>query len=55
MKLGRLNHIGVATPSIAESVSYYRDTMGASKIGTPFDLARAGGARVLRRYARQRR
>ena len=45
MKLGRLNHIGVATPSIAESVSYYRDTMGASKIGTPFDL-REQGVRV---------
>ena len=45
MKLGRLNHIGVATPSIAESVSYYRDVMGASKIGTPFDL-REQGVRV---------
>ncbi|HBC14239.1 MAG TPA: methylmalonyl-CoA epimerase, partial [Erythrobacter sp.] len=29
MKLGRLNHIGVATPSIAESLRYYRDVMGA--------------------------
>ena len=25
MKLGRLNHIGVATPSIAESLRYYRE------------------------------
>lgn len=25
MTLGRLNHIGVATPSIEESVRYYRD------------------------------
>ena len=32
MKLGRLNHIGVATPSIADSVAYYRDTMGATRI-----------------------
>ena len=28
MKLGRLNHIVVATPSIEESVRYYRDVMG---------------------------
>ena len=28
MKLGRLNHFGVATPSIAESLRYYRDVMG---------------------------
>ena len=42
MKLGRLNHIGVATPSIADSVAYYRDTMGATKIGTPFDLPEQG-------------
>lgn len=32
MKLGRLNHIGVATPSIAESVAFYRDVMGATSI-----------------------
>ena len=25
MKLGRLNHIGVATPSIADSIVFYRD------------------------------
>ncbi len=29
MKLGRLNHVGVATPSIADSVAFYRDVMGA--------------------------
>ncbi len=29
MKLGRLNHIGIATPSIATSVAHYRDVMGA--------------------------
>lgn len=34
MKLGRLNHIGGATPSIA----FYRDVMGPRKIDTPFDL-----------------
>ena len=42
MKLGRLNHIGVATPSIADSVAYYRDTMGATHIGEPFDLPEQG-------------
>jgi methylmalonyl-CoA/ethylmalonyl-CoA epimerase len=38
MKLGRLNHIGVATPSIADSIAFYRDVMGATKIHEPFDL-----------------
>ncbi|GAC1576435.1 MAG: methylmalonyl-CoA epimerase [Sphingomicrobium sp.] len=38
MKLGRLNHVGVATPSIERSVAMYRETMGATIIGTPFDM-----------------
>ena len=42
MKLGRLNHIGVATPSIADSIAYYRDTMGAVRITKPFDLPEQG-------------
>jgi methylmalonyl-CoA/ethylmalonyl-CoA epimerase len=42
MKLGRLNHIGVATPSIAASVALYRDVLGAGRIGTPFDLPAQG-------------
>ncbi|PKP97619.1 MAG: methylmalonyl-CoA epimerase [Alphaproteobacteria bacterium HGW-Alphaproteobacteria-15] len=42
MKLGRLNHIGVATPSIADSIAFYRDVMGATKIHTPFDLEEQG-------------
>jgi methylmalonyl-CoA/ethylmalonyl-CoA epimerase len=29
MKLGRLNHIGIATPSIADSIVHYRDVMDA--------------------------
>lgn len=29
MKLGRLNHIGVATPSIADSIAFYREVMRA--------------------------
>ena len=42
MKLGRLNHIGVATPSIADSITFYRDVMGATHIGAPFDLPDQG-------------
>lgn len=42
MKLGRLNHIGVATPSIADSVAFYRDVLGATRIHTPFDLPDQG-------------
>ena len=42
MKLGRLNHIGIATPSIETSVAYYRDIMGATKIHEPFDLPAQG-------------
>ena len=30
MKLGRLNHSGVATPSIAERIAFYRDVMSAT-------------------------
>ena len=30
--IGRLNHVGVATPSIAESVKLYRDVLGATNI-----------------------
>ena len=42
MKLGRLNHIGIATPSIAASIAFYRDVMGATKIHEPFDLPAQG-------------
>jgi len=42
MKLGRLNHIGVATPSIADSIVFYRDVMGATHIHEPFDLPEQG-------------
>ena len=38
MKLGRLNHVGVATPSIERSVAMYRDVLGATRVGDPFDL-----------------
>jgi methylmalonyl-CoA/ethylmalonyl-CoA epimerase len=42
MKLGRLNHIGIATPSIADSIAFYRDVMGATHIHEPFDLPDQG-------------
>jgi methylmalonyl-CoA/ethylmalonyl-CoA epimerase len=45
MKLGRLNHVGVATPSIEVSVSLYSETMGATVVHDPFDLP-AQGVRV---------
>jgi methylmalonyl-CoA/ethylmalonyl-CoA epimerase len=42
MILGRLNHVGVATPSIPDSIAFYRDVMGATSIGEPFDLPAQG-------------
>jgi methylmalonyl-CoA/ethylmalonyl-CoA epimerase len=42
VKLGRLNHVGVATPSIAASLAYYRDVMGATVTHAPFDLPAQG-------------
>jgi len=45
MKLGQLNHIGVATPSIERSLAMYRDLFGAEPHGPAFDLP-AQGVRV---------
>ena len=45
MNLGRLNHVGVATPSIERSIETYRLLLGAEAIGEPFDLP-AQGVRV---------
>jgi len=42
VKLGRLNHVGVATPSIAAAIPYWRDVMGATVIHDPFDLPAQG-------------
>jgi methylmalonyl-CoA/ethylmalonyl-CoA epimerase len=30
--IGRLNHVGVATPSIDEALKVYRDTLGATQV-----------------------
>jgi len=38
MKLGPLNHIGIATPSIDAAVARYRALLGAEKVGEAFDL-----------------
>src|SRR5258708_5966889 len=38
MPLGRLNHVGVATPSIEQSLELYRTMFGAKPHGEPFDL-----------------
>jgi methylmalonyl-CoA/ethylmalonyl-CoA epimerase len=44
MKLGRLNHVGVATPSLDRAIAFWRETMGAEVIREPFDLrARRAG------------
>ena len=45
MKLGRLNHVGVATPSIERSLAMYRELFGAEPHGPAFDLP-AQGVRV---------
>ena len=42
MTLGPLNHVGVATPSIEDSVSFWREVMGAVTIHEPFDMPEQG-------------
>ena len=42
MTLGRLNHVGVATPSIERAAKTWRLLLGADAIGTPFDLPAQG-------------
>ncbi|MDZ5648633.1 methylmalonyl-CoA epimerase [Nitrospirillum sp. BR 11828] len=43
--IGRLNHVGIATPSIEDAITVYRDLLGATVIREPFDLP-AQGVRV---------
>ena len=40
--IGKLNHVGVATPSIDESVKLYRDMLGATSIGDKFVMEEQG-------------
>ena len=42
MKLGRLNHVGVATPDIEAAIVFWRDVMGAVSITEPFDMPEQG-------------
>ena len=45
MKIGRLNHVGVATPSIEQSLDTYCKLFNAEPHGPAFDLP-AQGVRV---------
>lgn len=45
MKIGPLNHVGVAVPSIEDACETYRTLYGATDITTPFDMP-AQGVRV---------
>ena len=40
--IGKLNHVGVATPSIDDSVALYRDVLGATSIGEKFAMPAQG-------------
>jgi len=40
--IGKLNHVGVATPSIENSVAMYRDLLGATKIHEKFAMPEQG-------------
>ncbi|MEM6907238.1 MAG: VOC family protein [Pseudomonadota bacterium] len=42
MKLGRMNHVGVATPSMEASITHYREVMGATSISKPILLEDSG-------------
>ncbi len=42
MKLGRLNHVGVATPDIDAALAFWCDTMGATQVGAPFEMPEQG-------------
>jgi len=42
MKLGRLNHVGVAVPDMAEAIRFWREVMGATGITEPLDLPEQG-------------
>jgi methylmalonyl-CoA/ethylmalonyl-CoA epimerase len=42
MKLGRLNHVGVAVPAMDAAIAFWRETMGAEVVRAPFDMAEQG-------------
>lgn len=42
MKLGPLNHVGIATPSIEDAIQFWRSAMGATTVHQPFDMPEQG-------------
>jgi methylmalonyl-CoA/ethylmalonyl-CoA epimerase len=42
MKLGRLNHVGVAVPDMDAAIAFWRGTMGAELVTEPFDMPEQG-------------
>ena len=42
MKLGRLNHVGVAVPDMDAGLAFWRETMGAEVVTEPFDMPEQG-------------
>lgn len=40
--IGRLNHVGVATPSIDEAVAIWREMLGAEAVHPTFDMPEQG-------------
>ena len=42
MKLGPLNHVGVAVPDMAAAIAFWRETMGATQVSEPFDMTEQG-------------
>jgi methylmalonyl-CoA/ethylmalonyl-CoA epimerase len=42
MKLGRLNHVGVAVPEMDAALAFWREVMGAEVVREPFDMPEQG-------------
>lgn len=42
MKLGRLNHVGVAVPEMDTALAFWREVMGAEVVHEPFDMPEQG-------------
>ena len=42
MKLGPLNHVGVAVPDMAAAIAFWREVMGAAVASEPFDMPEQG-------------
>jgi methylmalonyl-CoA/ethylmalonyl-CoA epimerase len=42
VKLGRLNHVGVAVPDIDAAIAFWRGTMGATQVTDPFEMPEQG-------------